>query len=123
MLNTVPQATYSPSFYEHKPSTTSNKGVFFHALYRIHWLINFLIKWNIKGTPNNTYIIFIEGPQKYIQTFFQMPKNTYILTKEPFGCFKQVVESVQNLEKLKKTPEKEKEKYSLVFEGFQKTLP
>ncbi len=52
-----------------------------------------------------------------------MPKNTYTPTKQPFGCFKQVIESVQNPKKLTKISKKEKEKYPLVFEGFQKNLP
>jgi hypothetical protein len=52
-----------------------------------------------------------------------MPKNTYIPTKGLFGCFKQATNNEQNPKKITKTLEKEKEKYPLVFEGFQKNLP
>jgi hypothetical protein len=63
--------------------------------------------------PKNTYIPFFKCP-KNTQTLAQVPTK-YMPTRGPFGCFKQATESVQNPEKLTKTSEREREKYPLVF--------
>jgi hypothetical protein len=52
-----------------------------------------------------------------------MPKIHRYLPRDLLGVLNKQQNNVQNPKKLTKTLEKEKEKYPLVFEGFQKFLP